>query len=61
MADEDRINAAVVECLAAIARSSDPQATINEFCAALAKHKYWNYADVAIVQLRVRRTLYAPT
>ena len=61
MADEAKIDAAVADCLAAIARSRGPQATINEFCAALAHEKDWSNAEVAIVQLRVRRTLYAPT
>ena len=60
MADDAQIAAAVADGAAAVARSSDPQATINEFCFALASAKEWSTADVAIVQLRLRRTLYTP-
>lgn len=60
MADETKTNAAVADCLAAIALSSDPLTTINEFCFALVRQKDWTDAEVTVVQRRVRRALYSP-
>lgn len=60
MVDEAQIKEAVDSCQAAILRSSDPKATINEFCAALANVKGWTDGDIAVVQLRVRRATNPP-
>ena len=60
MADEAQIIAAVTDCLAAIAFTTDPKATIDEFCATLTAKGTWTVVELTIVQLRVRRALYAP-
>lgn len=60
MVDKAEIERAVADCTASLGGSSDPKATINEYCAALAREKTWTEADVAIVQLRLRRALDEP-
>ena len=60
MVDEAKVKEATADCLAAVQHSSDPKATINEFCAVLMHHKGWSDVDAAVVKLRVRRSLFPP-
>ena len=50
-----RIKAAVIDCLAAVARRGDSD-VVDEFCAALLRQG-WRAEDTALVEFRVRRLI----